>query len=396
MVVVSLAVLTAVEALWAWRMYDETRTSMRRQMEDVFDSVIYRQAVLAMTSNGRFMSSEMFERFDAAVGEELLSAGLDLDYTVEILSTTDSEPVVMMRSPRQPVRGRVVRIDRTDPPLIVRLSVEDPQAFILGRMRWIVAASAAIVVLVALTFVYLLRTLFRAKSIEQMRRDLTHNITHELKTPIAVAYAAGDTLRSMPSIADNPLSRGEYVDMILAQLTSLAEMVEHILQMSLDEHDSAPLDGEECRLGPIVDEVRRTMEMKYPGREIIWTTDIPADAAVVADRMHLAGMISNLADNAVKYSPGRPQIDIAVAACGGYVRITVADRGCGIPRRERRRIFDKFYRISTGDRHDVKGHGLGLYYVALAVRRHGGRIDVDGRMGGGSVFTIKLPRYGRE
>ncbi|MDE6862712.1 MAG: ATP-binding protein, partial [Alistipes sp.] len=92
----------------------------------------------------------------------------------------------------------------------------------------------------------------------------------------------------------------------------------------------------------------------------------------------------------------RPQIDIAVATLGGYVRIAVADRGCGIPRRERRRIFDKFYRIPTGDRHDVKGHGLGLYYVALAVRRHGGRIDVDSRVGGGSIFTIKLPRYGRE
>lgn len=396
MVVLSLAVLTAVEALWAWRMYDETRTSMRRQMEEAFDTVIYRQAVLAMTSDGRFMSSEMFDRFDAAVGEELLSAGLDLGYTVEILSTTDSEPIVLMQSRRTMPEGRVVRIDRSEEPIIVRLAVEDPQSVILRSMRWIVAASAAIVVLVALTFVYLLRTLFRAKSVEQMRRDLTHNITHELKTPIAVAYAAGDTLRSVPSIADDPLSRGEYVDMILAQLTSLAEMVERILQMSLDEEGRTPLDIAECRLRPVVDEVCRTIEMKYPGREILWKIDVADDAAVAADRMHLAGMISNLADNAVKYSPERPQIDIAVATGGGYVRIVVADRGRGIPRRERRRIFDKFYRISTGDRHDVKGHGLGLYYVALAVRRHGGRIDVAGRAGGGSLFTIKLPRYGRE
>ncbi|MDE6140456.1 MAG: HAMP domain-containing histidine kinase [Alistipes sp.] len=396
MVVLSLTVLTAVEALWAWKMYDSQRESMRRHIEDMFDSVIYRHAVLAMTVNGRFMSAEMFERFDTAVGEELHAAGIDLGYAVEILSLTDSEPIVIMCSRREPLQGGIICVDRPSPPLVVRLSIEDPQSVIIGSMGWILAVSAAIVVLVAFTFVYLLRTLFRAKSIERMRRDLTHNITHELKTPIAVAYAAGDTLRSMPSIADDPVSRGEYVDMILSQLTSLTEMVERILQMSLDEHARTPIDGEECRLRAVVDQVRRAMEMKYPERGICWTLDVAEDAAVVADRMHLVGMMTNLADNAVKYSAGRPQIDIAVATLGGYVRIAVADRGCGIPRRERRRIFDKFYRIPTGDRHDVKGHGLGLYYVALAVRRHGGRIDVDSRVGGGSIFTIKLPRYGRE
>ncbi len=396
MVVLSLTVLAAVEALWAWQMYDNTRSAMRRQIGDIFDSVIYRQAILSVTAEGRFISSEMFDRFDAVVGEELRSAGIDLDYEVQILSTTDADPIVIMTGSRPPVTGKVMHIDRVNAPIIIRLSIEDPQSVILGRMDWILAASAAIVILMAATLFYLLRTMFRAKSIEQVRRDLTHNITHELKTPIAVAYAAGDTLRNMPAIADDAAARGEYVDMILSQLTSLSEMVEHILQMSLDEQCAAPLHGEECRLRPIVEEVCRNMTMKYPGREIEWALRIDDDAAVVADRMHLMGMIANLADNAVKYSPHNTQIDIAAGVAGGYTEISVADRGCGIPRRERRRIFDKFYRVSTGDRHDVKGHGLGLYYVAMTVRRHGGGIDVRSREGGGSVFTIKLPRYGRD
>lgn len=396
MVVLSLTVLAAVEALWAWQMYDNSRSAMRRQIDDIFDSAIYRQAILSMTADGRFISAEMFDRFDAVVGEELRAAGIDLDYAVQILSTTDADPIVIMHSDRPDIDARTMNVDRLNAPIIIRLSIEDPQSVILGRMGWILAASAAIVILMAATLVYLLRTLFRAKSIERMRRDLTHNITHELKTPIAVAYAAGDTLRNMPSIAGDAAARGEYVDMILSQLASLAEMVEHILQMSLDEEGCTPLHGEECRLRPIVEEVCRNMEMKYPGREISWTLRIDDDAAVAADRMHLMGMIANLVDNAVKYSPGRPQIDIAVSVADGYTAIAVADRGCGIPRRERRRIFDKFYRVSTGDRHDVKGYGLGLYYVAMTVRRHGGRIDVRSRAGGGSVFTIKLPRYGRE
>ena len=397
MVVFALTVLAAGEALWAWQMYDSSRSAMRRQIGDALDAAIYRHAVLAMRPDGSFMSSEMFRRFDEVVGEELRAAGIELDYAVQILTMTDADPIVIMQSDRPDIDARTMNIDRPNAPIIIRLSIEDPQSVILGQMSWILAASAAIVILMAATLVYLLRTLFRAKSVEQMRRDLTHNITHELKTPIAVAYAAGDTLRNIPSIADDATARGEYVDMILSQLASLTEMVEHILQMSLDEEGRTPLQGEECRLRPIVEEVCRNMEMKYPGREIGWTLRIDDEAAVVADRMHLMGMIANLADNAVKYSPGdRPQIDIAVSVADGYTAIAVADRGCGIPRRERRRIFDKFYRISTGDRHDVKGHGLGLYYVAMTVRRHGGRIDVGNRAGGGSVFTIKLPRYGRE
>lgn len=396
MVVVSLTVLTAVEALWAWQMYDNSRSAMRRQIDDALDAAIYSHAVLSMRPDGSFMSAEMFRRFDTAVGEELRAAGIELDYTMQILMTTDGDPLVIMRSDREEAEGNPMNIDRVDPPIVIRLSIEDPQSMILGRMGWILAASAAIVILMAATLVYLLRTLFRAKSVERMRRDLTHNITHELKTPIAVAYAAGDALRQMPSIADDPTLRREYVDMILAQLSSLADMVERILQTSLDEQCATPLSVEECRLQPIVEEVCRSMDMKYPEREICWTVCLDDDAAVVADRMHLTGILANLADNAVKYSPGRPQIDISADMCGGYTVIRVADRGCGIPRRERRRIFDKFYRISTGDRHDVKGHGLGLYYVAMVVRRHGGEIEVARRSGGGSVFSIKLPRYGRE
>lgn len=397
MVVLSLTLLAAGEALWAWQMYDSSRSAMRRRIGDLFDSVIYRHAILATTVDGRFMSSEMFCRFDEVVGEELRAAGIELDYTVQILTMTDADPIVIMHSDRPDIAARTMNIDRSNAPVIIRLAIEDPQSVILGQMIWVLAASAAIVVLMTATLVYLLRTLFRAKSVEQMRRDLTHNITHELKTPIAVAYAAGDALRNIPSIADDAAARGEYVDMILSQLSSLTEMVERILQMSLDEEGRTALHGEECRLRPIVEEVCRDMDMKYPGRGIVWTLRIDDEAAVVAERIHLAGMIANLADNAVKYSPGgRPQIDIAAGVSDGYTAIAVADRGCGIPRRERRRIFDKFYRISTGDRHDVKGHGLGLYYVAMTVRRHGGRIDVRSRAGGGSVFTVKLPRYGRE
>ena len=197
--------------------------------------------------------------------------------------------------------------DRQACPLVLRLSVDNPRPMIFGGMRWILLASAGIVVLLAATFLYILHTLFRAKSLEMMRRDLTHNITHELKTPIAVAYASCDALRSMPDMARDDAVRGEYLDMVLSQLSSLSQMVEQILQASLDEGGRAPLQLTECRLGPLVDSLMREMNMKYASKRIAWHVDVGQDAAVAADRFLLTGILSNLIDNAVKYSSRRTE-----------------------------------------------------------------------------------------
>ncbi len=313
-----------------------------------------------------------------------------------MLAAAGAESVAVMRSADAPALTDPVRFDRQACPLVLRLSVDNPRPMIFGGMRWILLASAGIVVLLAATFLYILHTLFRAKSLEMMRRDLTHNITHELKTPIAVAYASCDALRSMPDMARDDAVRGEYLDMVLSQLSSLSQMVEQILQASLDEGGRAPLQLTECRLGPLVDSLMREMNMKYASKRIAWHVDVGQDAAVAADRFLLTGILSNLIDNAVKYSSREPNIGIGASVGNGIVTIRIRDDGCGIPQRDRRRIFEKFYRIPRGDRHDTRGYGLGLYFVATAVARHGGSVEAGGAHGGGSIFTVKLPRYGRD
>ncbi len=310
-----MSVLTAVEAWWVWRMYDDQRTSLLRRVSDIFDSMIYRHGTLAPASDGSSrLTPGMLDRLAAAVDDEFSSAGIDLGFCIEVLAAAGAESVAVMRSAdapalTDPVRfgssglsARAASVGRQPAADDLRRHAVDTAR--LGRHR---RAACGYVPL------HILHTLFRAKSLEMMRRDLTHNITHELKTPIAVAYASCDALRSMPDMARDDAVRGEYLDMVLSQLSSLSQMVEQILQASLDEGGRAPLQLTECRLGPLVDSLMREMNMKYASKRIAWHVDVGQDAAVAADRFLLTGILSNLIDNAVKYSSREPNIGIGAS-----------------------------------------------------------------------------------
>lgn len=280
--------------------------------------------------------------------------------------------------------------------LTVQVRTEHPYLSMLGDMAGVIVSSVLIVVLIAALFAYLLRTLFRFKSVERMRLDLTHNITHELKTPISVAYAAGDSLLNIEQMASDPAVRREYIGIMQRELRQLSEMVDRILRMSLEESEAFALAIGDCDAAEIVAEAVREHRAAYAGKRVEITADVGADLVLRADRFHLVKALGNLLDNAVKYSGDEVHITVRAAAEGENVVFEVADDGIGMARGEAERVFDKFYRIPAGDLHEVKGFGLGLYYVRTVAERHGGRVRAEsaGR-GRGSRFYIILPRYGR-
>ena len=394
MVIFSLVLLAAVEAIWAVRTYREMRESYEQQIRSVLEEAAWKYTTNSLNGNA-LINIGNISRFNAFVGEGLRTAGLSTTYRVEVLSTTDTDPIVLMAMGEEPTSSDVLSVDKYLTPLILRLKVTDPRAEILASMRWILALQLLTVVVLAATFIYLLRTLFRAKTLERIRRDLTHNITHELKTPVAAAYAATDILLNDAAISENSDRRNEYLGMVTSELRHLSTMIEEILRSSTEEYDSSSLRLEECALNEIVGECRASLSLKYNTREVAWNITIDRELTLVADRFHLAGIVSALVDNAIKYSPECAEVDIKAEVEGDDVIISIADRGLGIVRSEQRRIFDKFYRVSTGNRHDTKGYGLGLYYVKSIVESHGGSIDLTSTLGSGSLFRIKLPRYGK-
>ena len=347
-------------------------------------------------------------RYDSLLTCNLAAAGIDLPHLVDIVQgEADSTSTAQLISSRQPADGEVVLAAcndslrladplvfttplTTDDELLFRLRIENPDRQLLRDMAGVIGSSFLMLAAVAGALIYLLRTLFRQKTLEEMRLDLTHNITHELKTPIAVANAANDALLDF-GVADDPARRERYLTVIREQLAALGGMVQRILTMSVEEREEFTLRRERFALGALLDETAAKFRMKARGRAEITVRVEPADLAVTADRFHLGHVLDNLVDNALKYSGERVSVLLAARRTAKGVELRVADNGIGMDRTAQAHIFEKFYRVPTGDRHDVKGFGLGLYYVRLIVTRHGGAVSVESSPGRGSTFTLILP-----
>lgn len=393
LVVLALALLVAVEAMWSVRTYRNMRKSYEQQICSVLEEATWKYATNSMNGNAAINIGNI-SRFHAFVGEGLRTAGLATDFRVEVLSTTDADDIIIMSMGELPANEDIISVDKRLTPLILRLTVADPHSTILGDMKRMLIMQGLSVFFLVFAFLYLLRTLFRAKEVERIRRDLTHNITHELKTPIAAAYAATEALHTMPNIANDSVVRSEYINISLNELRRLSGMVEEILRTSTEEFTTAELRIEECDVMGVVTEVCSTLDMRYTARDASWSVDIDDGCTVVADGFHLRGIISALIDNAIKYSKDRPMITIRATTRSGYTYLTIEDQGVGIPDDEQKRIFDKFYRVTKGNNYTTSGYGLGLFYVKSIVERHHGSIAVESSPGKGSSFTIKLPRYG--
>ena len=393
LVVLALALLVAVEAMWSVRTYRNMRNSYEQQICSILEEATWKYATNSMNGDAAINIGNI-SRFHAFVGEGLRTAGLATDFRVEVLSTTDADDIIIMSMGELPANEDIISVDKRLTPLILRLTVADPHSTILGDMKRMLIMQGLSVFFLVFAFLYLLRTLFRAKEVERIRRDLTHNITHELKTPIAAAYAATEALHTMPNIANDSVVRSEYINISLNELRRLSGMVEEILRTSTEEFTTAELRIEECDVMGVVTEVCSTLDMRYTARDASWSVDIDDGCTVVADGFHLRGIISAIIDNAIKYSEGRPMITIRATTRSGYTYLTIEDQGVGIPDDEQKRIFDKFYRVTKGNNYTTSGYGLGLFYVKSIVKRHNGSIAVESSPGKGSRFTIKLPRYG--
>lgn len=274
-------------------------------------------------------------------------------------------------------------------PLKCELKIESPNRNFLKQMSGIIISMSAVALILCLSFVYLIYTVFRQKSLEEMRKDFTHNITHELKTPIAAALAVNEALLDF-SAGDDPEKRRNYLRMQSKSLGSLSAMVENILSVSVQENEVFTLKPEKCDLRDIVSEQYSNLRMKY-GKDICFKAEIPEDAATLyADRFHFSNVIFNIFDNAVKYCTKQPEIILRATKEGKRHRIEIQDNGTGIPPQQRRRIFEKYYRIPTGDVHNASGSGIGLYYSKIIIEKSGGRITAGAASGGGSIFTVIL------
>lgn len=270
-----------------------------------------------------------------------------------------------------------------------RIHVEPLTKTVLLQMSGILITTVLIIIILSFAFWYLIKTVMRQKTLEQMKDDFTNNMTHELKTPIAVAYSAADTLLNFKQ-GENKERRDQYLAICKEQLSELSGLVEQILSMSMERRQTFVLNKEDILVRDMIDNLVTQHQLKSD-KEITFNMRInPEDIVIYADRTHLNNVLSNLMDNAVKYSKESVTIDIHIYQQDQYNIIEIKDNGVGIPSEKQAYIFDKFYRVTHGNKYSTKGYGLGLFYVKTMVEKHGGTISVHSSVHKGSTFTIKI------
>ena len=340
-----------------------------------------------------------FGLFDSLLVVSLKEAGLDGRHKVELVTFADSlvnlnvtvvekgEPRVLAEicSEGYTPSDKAISFEYifdVQETAMYRLWIEPVGKAVLKQMTGILVASVLILIVLVAVFLYLIHVIRTQKSLDEMKSDFTNNMTHELKTPISVAYAANDALLNFPD-EDSPEQRRKYLEISQSQLEHLSGLVEQILSMSMERRKGLVLHRDDINLAALVDDIVEKHRMKAE-KDVAFTVDIPSDFTLNADRMHMSNILNNLIDNAVKYSG--ESVAINIAAKGN--RLTVSDNGIGMSPSDLKHIFEKFYRAHTGNLHDVKGYGLGLYYVHSIVEKHGWSISVESEPGKGTVFTI--------
>lgn len=277
-------------------------------------------------------------------------------------------------------------------PYTFELELHNTIPWVLKKLTPQILVSLLLVGLTIFSFVLMSRNLRRQRKLTRIKNDFISNITHELKTPIATVSVAIEALRNFNALHD-PQRTEEYLDISANELQRLSLLVDKVLKLSMFEKQQIELSDEPFDFKELVEEVVASMRLQFEKYKAKVNLQVQGDDFTIrADRMHLTSVIFNLLDNALKYSKAHPAIQVELVSQPQHIEMSITDNGIGISPEYQKKIFDKFFRVPTGDTHNVKGYGLGLSYVAYIMDRHKGFINVESQPGIGTRFTTKLPK----
>jgi two-component system phosphate regulon sensor histidine kinase PhoR len=266
------------------------------------------------------------------------------------------------------------------------------------KLRWSIAKSFTPVLILSMlliliilgTFIYSIRVIQNQKKNTRIKTDFINNMTHELKTPIATIGLACEALTDKNIKLDKP-SQNRFLTTIKSENVRLGKLVENVLESSVSVKASPELKLEVFNIEEVIKKAIKSIQLSYNTRNGKIKTDFLAQNKIIeADKLHITNVIHNLLDNSLKYSSKSPLVTISTRDVIGGLIIRIKDNGIGIAKDNHKRIFEKLFRVPTGDLHNVKGFGLGLSYVKSIIDLHKGKIMVESKLGSGSTFTVNL------
>jgi len=263
--------------------------------------------------------------------------------------------------------------------------------FLISQLWITLSISVFLVIIIILTFTYTIYTILKQKKISEMKNDFINNMTHEIKTPISTISLACEALSDKDIIKSENLY-DNYISVINEENRRLGSMTERILQSAKLEKGEIILRKEELNIEEIILEAINNIKLQVDKKGGKTITDFKAKSInIFADKVHITNVVFNLLDNAIKYSPVNPLIEITTENSFSGLLISVKDNGTGISKANQKKIFDKLYRVPTGNIHNVKGFGLGLSYVKAIVEQHNGKISLESELNKGTKFILFLP-----
>ena len=362
----------------------------QKQFDRVILSLISKMDNTEKTPGANFNS----EVFNEAFEKELSKFGIDIDYKLAL--------VVHKNKIAKSINGDFSKSDLHKSTFFnlkhsaihgARLAVffPDKNIYLVSKNRLMNLTSIFLILLSIASIVYIIRSFFNQKRISEIRRDFMNNMTHELKTPISTVGLALEAMQNF-KILENPERTEQYIGIARKENHRLGMLVEKVLKMSAYEQENLHLKWENIQGDITVDDVVNNLAFQIENKGGVVSKKLSANSVMVnVDKVHFTNVIYNLLDNALKYSGGKPEIEVSTYVKDDFWFVEIKDNGVGIPTTYQNKIFEKFFRVPSGNVHNVKGYGLGLSYVFNIVNKFKGDISVKSEVDKGSTFIIKLP-----
>ncbi|MFT5617877.1 MAG: two-component system phosphate regulon sensor histidine kinase PhoR [Arenicella sp.] len=338
-----------------------------------------------------------YDLLDTLLKEELTSQGLEMSFELMVWNNNTNKALYKNGEFEVKQKGDlgftipIIGVGNTPEQNLLWVDFPTKKAFVWKEIGFILLASVLLISVVSVCFWFAICTILNQKKLSEMKNDFINNMTHEFKTPISNVGLALEAMRNF-GMMQNPTNAEKYLEIAKSENGRLGNQVEKVLQIAVLEKDDFQLNFKQINLHSIISEVSERFKIQLAEKSGSLQLNLNATIhSLTADELHLSNLISNLVDNAIKYSTGKPTIVIETTNIQNGVSLIVSDNGIGIPKSQLRTVFDKFHRVPTGNLHNVKGFGLGLSYVSEIISKHNGSIQVKSELDTGSEFEVFLP-----
>ncbi len=338
------------------------------------------------------------QNIDSLIATELMNSGISLSYSYRIGSVQADSIIFSTASaysdqflPQNTYKTALFSKDMVRDGGYLMVSFPQKSSVILSNMGSILLSSVGLLLILAASFIYTISSILKQKKIAEMKSDFINNMTHEFKTPVATIMIASEALKD-PEINDNIARVNKLAGIIYDENIRLGNHIERVLNIAKIDKEDVKLDHFPQQVNDLISAVVDSMELQLQKNNTQVSLNLGAQNSTVSgDELHLSNVIYNLVDNANKYSKDSAKISITTLNDNRNLIIRVKDNGVGMNKEQLKKIFDQFYRIPTGNLHDVKGFGLGLSYVNTIVKKMKGTVSVKSEKDKGSEFEIKFP-----